>query len=164
MAFAIAEGVSAGCVMIRLTLLGSTVGKNLKELAKMSNSEIAILRDHATRMLKNVGTYHVIDTIRDLPELAKSERVLGRQPKKIVILYCAHRKSHCAAPEVCILLDSRHSQSADQRQQSPLSCRWCRLQRRAASRPKRLSYYGRKYVLCSNRVEAQEWPVSLVFA
>jgi phosphonoacetaldehyde hydrolase len=65
----IAEGVSAGCVTVGLALSGNAVGKTLEELAVLSESEIATLRDHAKRLLKDAGADHVIDTIRDLPEL-----------------------------------------------------------------------------------------------
>jgi phosphonoacetaldehyde hydrolase len=65
----IAEGVSAGCVTVGLALSGNAVGKTLDELGAMSAPEIATLRDHATRLLKNAGADHVIDTIRDLPDL-----------------------------------------------------------------------------------------------
>jgi phosphonoacetaldehyde hydrolase len=65
----IAEGVSAGCVTVGLALSGNAVGKTQEELAMMSDSEIATLRDHATQLLKDAGADHVIDTIRDLPEL-----------------------------------------------------------------------------------------------
>ena len=65
----IAEGVSAGCVTVGLALSGNAVGKTQEELAMMSDSEIAILRDHATQLLKDAGADHVIDSIRDLPEL-----------------------------------------------------------------------------------------------
>ena len=65
----IAEGASAGCVTIGLALSGNAVGKTQEELAMMSDSEIATLRGHATQLLKDAGADHVIDTIRDLPEL-----------------------------------------------------------------------------------------------
>lgn len=65
----IAEGKSAGCVTVGLALSGNAVGKTLEELAVMSVAEIAVLRDHATRLLKDAGADHVIDSIRDLPQL-----------------------------------------------------------------------------------------------
>lgn len=65
----IAEGKSAGCVTVGLALSGNAVGKTLEELAVMSEAEIAVLRDHATRLLKDAGADHVIDSIRDLPQL-----------------------------------------------------------------------------------------------
>jgi phosphonoacetaldehyde hydrolase len=65
----IAQGASAGCVTVGLALSGNAVGKTLEELAMMSDSEIATLRDHATQLPKDAGADHVIDTIRDLPEL-----------------------------------------------------------------------------------------------
>ena len=65
----IAEGVSAGCVTVGLALSGNAVGKTLEELARMPEQEIAVLRDRATAMLKDAGADHVIDTIRDLPNL-----------------------------------------------------------------------------------------------
>uniref|UniRef100_UPI00404728A5 phosphonoacetaldehyde hydrolase n=1 Tax=Yoonia sp. TaxID=2212373 RepID=UPI00404728A5 len=65
----IAEGVSAGCVTVGLALSGNAVGKTLEELVVMSEAEIAVLRDHATRLLKDAGADHVIDSIRDLPQL-----------------------------------------------------------------------------------------------
>jgi phosphonoacetaldehyde hydrolase len=65
----IAEGTSAGCVTVGLALSGNAVGKTLEELAVMSEAEIAVLRDHATRLLKDAGADHVIDSIRDVPQL-----------------------------------------------------------------------------------------------
>jgi phosphonoacetaldehyde hydrolase len=65
----IAEGASAGCVTVGLVLSGNAVGKTQEELAMMSDSEIATLRDNATQQLKDAGADHVIDTIRELPEL-----------------------------------------------------------------------------------------------
>lgn len=65
----IAEGASAGCVTVGLALSGNAVGKTLDELALMSEAEVAVLRDRATRQLREAGADYVIDTIRDLPEL-----------------------------------------------------------------------------------------------
>lgn len=65
----IAEGVSAGCVTVGLALSGNTVGKTPAELDAMSEAEIAVLRQDATRLLLAAGADHVIDTIRDLPAL-----------------------------------------------------------------------------------------------
>ena len=65
----IAEGVSAGCVTVGLALSGNAVGKTLEELARMPEQEIAVLRYRATALLKDAGADHVIDTIRDLPNL-----------------------------------------------------------------------------------------------
>jgi len=65
----IAEGVSAGCVTVSIALSGNAVGKTLAELSAMSDAEIAPLRAHATEVLHKACADHVIDTIRDLPEL-----------------------------------------------------------------------------------------------
>ena len=65
----ISEGVSAGCVTVGLALSGNAVGKTVQELARMPEKEIAVLRSRATALLKDAGADHVIDTIRDLPNL-----------------------------------------------------------------------------------------------
>lgn len=68
-AHGISEGVSAGCVTVGLALSGNAVGKTVQELARMPEKEIAVLRSRATALLKDAGADHVIDTIRDLPNL-----------------------------------------------------------------------------------------------
>lgn len=65
----ISEGVSAGCVTVGLALSGNAVGKTVQELARMPEKEIAVLRSRATALLKDAGADHVLDTIRDLPNL-----------------------------------------------------------------------------------------------
>lgn len=47
----------------------NAVGKTLAELSEMPKSKIAQLLAHATNILKDSGADHVIDTIRDLPDL-----------------------------------------------------------------------------------------------
>ncbi|WP_316863463.1 phosphonoacetaldehyde hydrolase [uncultured Cohaesibacter sp.] len=63
------EGVAAGCIAVGLALSGNFVGKTPDELALMSESEIDTLRRAATKMLKDGGADHVIDTVADLPAL-----------------------------------------------------------------------------------------------
>lgn len=65
----IGEGVAAGCVTVGLALSGNAVGKTLTELEAMDDAEIDALRQHATRILKDAGADHVIDTVADLPAL-----------------------------------------------------------------------------------------------
>ena len=54
---------------VGLALSGNAVGKTVQELARMPEKEIAVLRSRATALLKDAGADHVIDTIRDLPNL-----------------------------------------------------------------------------------------------
>lgn len=65
----IAEGVAAGCLTVGLALSGNYAGKSPDELAALSESEIDLLRQHATAKLKAAGADHVIDTVADLPAL-----------------------------------------------------------------------------------------------
>ncbi|MBE1284042.1 MAG: phosphonoacetaldehyde hydrolase [Rhodobacteraceae bacterium] len=65
----IGEGVAAGCVTVGLALSGNAVGKTVQELEAMDPAEIDILRQQATRILKDAGADHVIDTVADLPAL-----------------------------------------------------------------------------------------------
>ncbi|WP_421983492.1 phosphonoacetaldehyde hydrolase [Roseibium sp.] len=65
----IAEGVAAGCLTVGLALSGNYAGKTPDELAALSESEIDLLRQHATAKLKAAGADHVIDTVADLPAL-----------------------------------------------------------------------------------------------
>ena len=65
----IGEGVAAGCVTVGLALSGNAVGKTIDELEAMDPAEIDSLRQAATRILKDAGADHVIDTIADLPAL-----------------------------------------------------------------------------------------------
>lgn len=68
----IAEGVAAGCVTVGVSLSGNAVGKTPEELAALSEEEIEPLRAHATKILKEAGADHVIDTVADLPALLRS--------------------------------------------------------------------------------------------
>ncbi|MEP3276045.1 MAG: phosphonoacetaldehyde hydrolase [Stappiaceae bacterium] len=65
----IAEGVAAGCVTVGVALSGNVVGLSHEELADLPLEKIEILRQEATRMLKNAGADHVIDSVADLPDL-----------------------------------------------------------------------------------------------
>jgi len=65
----IAEGVSAGCVTVGVTLSGNAVGKTPDELKAMSASEVDVLRQAAAAKLRAAGADHIIDTIADLPAL-----------------------------------------------------------------------------------------------
>lgn len=65
----IAEGVSAGCLTIGLSLSGNYVGKTPDELAAMSSEDIDELRQIVIEKLKGAGADHVIDTVADLPAL-----------------------------------------------------------------------------------------------
>lgn len=65
----IAEGVSAGCITVGVSLSGNYVGKTPQELAALSEAEIAPLKEAATKKLLAAGADYVIDTVADLPEL-----------------------------------------------------------------------------------------------
>lgn len=65
----IQEGIAAGCMTVGVALSGNLVGKTFDELAALSDDEIDALRQHATRVLKEAGADHVIDTVADLPAL-----------------------------------------------------------------------------------------------
>ncbi|MEL7258645.1 MAG: phosphonoacetaldehyde hydrolase [Pseudomonadota bacterium] len=67
----IAEGVSAGCITVGVTLSGNAVGKTPHELKALPENEVALLRKHATKILLDAGADHVIDTVADLPELVR---------------------------------------------------------------------------------------------
>lgn len=65
----IGEGVAAGCVAVGVALSGNAVGKTPEELAAMSDEEVEAARQHATKILREAGAHHVIDTVADLPAL-----------------------------------------------------------------------------------------------
>jgi phosphonoacetaldehyde hydrolase len=67
----IKEGVAAGCVTVGVSLSGNAVGKTPDELAALSEAEVAALRESATKILKDAGADHVIDTVADLPALVR---------------------------------------------------------------------------------------------
>lgn len=67
----IKEGVAAGCITVGLALSGNEVGKTVEELAAMSETDIAPLRERATAILRDAGADHVIDTVADLPDLIR---------------------------------------------------------------------------------------------
>jgi phosphonoacetaldehyde hydrolase len=70
----IAEGVSAGCLTVGVSLSGNYVGKTPQELEAMPESDIAPLRRNAADKLEAAGADHVIDTIADLPDLVRRLR------------------------------------------------------------------------------------------
>ncbi|MDD7911452.1 MULTISPECIES: phosphonoacetaldehyde hydrolase [Pseudovibrio] len=65
----IAEGVAAGCVTVGVALSGNAVGLTPEELAALPEADVDALRQKATRILKEAGADHVIDTVADLPAL-----------------------------------------------------------------------------------------------
>lgn len=65
----IAEGVAAGCPTVGVALSGNIAGKTPEDLAAMAPDDVAEIRARATRILKEAGTTHVIDTVADLPRL-----------------------------------------------------------------------------------------------
>ncbi len=67
----ILEGVAAGCVTVGVALSGNAVGMLPEDLAKLPEEEVMTLREHATKILKDAGADHVIDTVADLPALVK---------------------------------------------------------------------------------------------
>lgn len=67
----IKEGVAAGCITVGLALSGNEVGKTVEELAAMSETDIAPLRERATAILRDAGADHMIDTVADLPDLIR---------------------------------------------------------------------------------------------
>jgi phosphonoacetaldehyde hydrolase len=67
----IKEGVAAGCVTVGVALSGNAVGKTPEELAAMDPSDVDVLRQQATEILKAAGADHVIDTVADLPALVR---------------------------------------------------------------------------------------------
>ena len=71
----ILEGVAAGCLTVGVTLSGNEVGKTPKQLAAMSDEDIAPLRDRAARKLREAGADYVIDSVADLPAL---DRTIGK--------------------------------------------------------------------------------------
>jgi phosphonoacetaldehyde hydrolase len=73
----IGEGVAAGCVTVGLALSGNAVGKTLDELEQMDPTEIDVLRQAATKILKEAGADHVIDTVADLPALIDTLEAQG---------------------------------------------------------------------------------------
>nr|WP_321463122.1 phosphonoacetaldehyde hydrolase [uncultured Cohaesibacter sp.] len=66
------EGVAAGCISVGLALSGNFVGKTPEELAAMPAHEVVKLRDAASKLLKQGGADHVIDTVADLPALIET--------------------------------------------------------------------------------------------
>jgi phosphonoacetaldehyde hydrolase len=67
----IKEGVAAGCLTVGVAMSGNAVGKTPEELAQLSEDEIAALRAHATKILKDAGADYVIDSVADLPALVR---------------------------------------------------------------------------------------------
>lgn len=67
----IAEGVAAGCVTVGLALSGNEAGLTLEEMDALSDDERDVVRQRATKILKDAGADHVIDTVKDLPELIR---------------------------------------------------------------------------------------------
>lgn len=65
----IAEGVSAGCITVGVSMSGNYVGKTPDELSALSEAEKSDLRRVATEKLKSAGADFVIDTVADLPAL-----------------------------------------------------------------------------------------------
>lgn len=65
----IAEGLAAGCPTVGVALSGNYVGKTPAELAAMSATEIAPLREAAAAKLRSAGADHVIDSVAELPAL-----------------------------------------------------------------------------------------------
>ncbi|KGJ05650.1 phosphonoacetaldehyde hydrolase [Paracoccus halophilus] len=65
----IGEGVAAGCVTVGLALSGNEAGMTPEELAALDDAARDELRQRATRILKDAGADHVIDTVADLPAL-----------------------------------------------------------------------------------------------
>lgn len=67
----IAEGVAAGCVTVGVALSGNYVGRTPEELAAMPPAEVETLRAAAAAKLRAAGADHVIDTVKDLPDLVE---------------------------------------------------------------------------------------------
>lgn len=67
----IAEGVAAGCPTVGLALSGNAAGLTVEEFSAMSEADKAPIRARATRMLKDAGADHVIDTVADLLPLLR---------------------------------------------------------------------------------------------
>lgn len=65
----IAEGLSAGCWTVGVTLSGNAVGLSREELAALSPAEVAAHRDRATRELLRCGAHVVIDSVADLEKV-----------------------------------------------------------------------------------------------
>ncbi|MFO7921980.1 MAG: phosphonoacetaldehyde hydrolase [Nioella sp.] len=65
----IAEGVAAGCPTVGVALSGNIAGKTPEDLAAMMPGAVDDIRVRATRILKEAGATHVIDTVADLPRL-----------------------------------------------------------------------------------------------
>lgn len=65
----IGEGVAAGCVTVGLALSGNEAGMTPEELAALDDAARDDLRQRVSRILKDAGADHVIDTVADLPAL-----------------------------------------------------------------------------------------------
>lgn len=65
----IGEGKSAGCLTIGVTLSGNFAGKTPEEIAQLDESEIDVIRAHASKKLIEAGADYVIDTVAKLPAL-----------------------------------------------------------------------------------------------
>jgi phosphonoacetaldehyde hydrolase len=65
----IAEGVSAGCVTVGLTLSGNEAGLTPDELAALSAAERQALHERVAARLIAAGADHVIGTVAELPAL-----------------------------------------------------------------------------------------------
>lgn len=73
----IAEGVAAGCPTVGLALSGNEAGLTPEEFATLSEADKAPIRERSTRVLKEAGADHVIDTVADLMPLLKRLNCLG---------------------------------------------------------------------------------------
>lgn len=65
----IAEGVAAGCPTVGLALSGNEAGLTPEQFAAMSESDKEPIRERTTKILKDAGADHVIDTVADLVPL-----------------------------------------------------------------------------------------------
>ncbi|MCB1450938.1 MAG: phosphonoacetaldehyde hydrolase [Nitratireductor sp.] len=65
----LAEGVSAGCITVGVTLSGNHAGKTAMEIASMTPDGINQIRADAGEKLSKAGADHLIDTVADLPQL-----------------------------------------------------------------------------------------------
>ncbi|WP_419913286.1 phosphonoacetaldehyde hydrolase [Hoeflea sp.] len=68
----IAEGVAAGCLTVGVAMSGNYVGKTVDEMEAMDPGELAVLREGASRRLREAGADHIVDTVADLPALLVS--------------------------------------------------------------------------------------------
>lgn len=62
----IEEGVNAGCWTVGLAVSGNAVGLTHAQWQALDPDRQAVLREKATRQLREAGAHHVVDSVADL--------------------------------------------------------------------------------------------------